>query len=448
MVASKRSKVFYFCLFLLPALALYATFFIFPLIQGVTYSFTDWNGIVPEIPLSMKKGEFEQEVLALLKSEKELANIQKYYRLDATGQFYQLQNWIEADTPGEGTVTRQLTDQERKEIKRILKKVGITPIKFIGLENFREMLKDRRFLPQRMKRYLFSEFDDLPLTFKAKDFQRKVLDHIDDEEDKAFLLSLYPYNQKEKVHELTTEEMSWETEDRLRLLLSDYYYDYRWERGVIGFTLFFTFYNVIGANLLALILALILDSKLRFRNVLRSMFFLPNVISLIIVAYVWSFMFRLIFPVLTGIAVWLGSPDLAPYATLMVAVWQGCGYLMVIYLAGLQTIPGELTEAAEVDGANWFQRLLHVRFPMLMPAFTICFFYSLANSLKTFDILWALNQGGPGYATTSIVIDIYKTAFMQNRYGYATAKAILLCVIIIILTSIQLSLMKKREVEL
>jgi len=447
MVASKRNKVFYFCLFLLPALALYATFFIFPLIQGVTYSFTDWNGIVPEIPLSMKKAEFEQGVLAQLQSEQDLAFIQRYYRLDATGQFYQLQSWIEADNQGEGTATRQLTDHERKEIKKILKKVGITPIKYIGLDNFREMWKDQRFLPRRVKRYLFSEFDALPLNLKAKDFQEKLLDHITDEDDQAFLLSLYTYNGKNKVYELT-EEMSWEAEDRLRLLLSDYLYEYRWERGVIGFTLFFTFYNVLGSNLLALVLALILDTKLRFRNVLRSMFFLPNVISLIIVAYVWSFVFRLIFPALTGISVWLGSPDLAPYATLIVSIWQGCGYLMVIYLAGLQTIPGDLMEAAEVDGANWYQRLLRIRFPLLMPAFTICFFYSLANSLKTFDILWALNQGGPGYATTSIVIDIYKTAFMQNRYGYATAKAIVLCVAIIILTSIQLSLMKKREVEL
>ena len=98
---------------------------------------------------------------------------------------------------------------------------------------------------------------------------------------------------------------------------------------------------------------------------------------------------------------------------------------MVIYLAGLQTIPHELVEASEVDGANWYQRLFGIKFGLLLPPRSV-FFYSLSNSLKSFDILWALNQGGPGYATTSIVIDIYKTAFMQNRYGYATAKAIVL----------------------
>lgn len=447
MVVSKRKKIFYFCLFLLPALVLYVTFFIFPLIRGVQYSFTDWNGIVPEIPLSMKKDEFEERVLGPLQSEKDQEYIQKYYKLDTAGNFYQLQSWITEENGTAGTVTRELTDNEQKHLKKILKKVGVTPIKYIGLDNFREMFKDRRFLPRRQKRYLFSEFDDLPSTFKAKNFQRKLLDHIADDEDKAFLLSLYTYKEKEKIYELT-DEMSFDTEDRLRWLLSDHLFEYRWERGVIGFTLFFTFYNVLGTNLLALILALILDNKLRFRNVLRSMFFLPNVISLIIVAYVWSFMFRLIFPALTGISVWLGSPDLAPYATLMVSIWQGCGYLMVIYLAGLQTIPHELVEASEVDGANWYQRLFGIKFPLLLPAFTICLFYSLSNSLKSFDILWALNQGGPGYATTSIVIDIYKTAFMQNRYGYATAKAIVLCMVIIILTSTQLYLMKKREVEL
>ena len=447
MVASKWNKKFYFWLFLFPALALYGIFFIFPLIQGVQYSLTDWNGIVPEIPLSMKKDEFDQQVLGSLHDGRDRELITKYYKLESTGSFYQLQNWISDETLGGGATSRQLNEKERRQIKSILKKVGVTPIKFIGLDNFREMLKDERFLPRRTQRFLFSEFEDLPVSFQEKDFKQKILAHLTEEEEQAFLLSVYHFNEAEKVYALTAD-LDFEREDRLRMLLSDNLYEYRWERGVIGFTLFFTFYNVLFTNLLALILALILDTKLRFRNVLRSMFFLPNVLSLIIVAYVWSFMFRLIFPALTGISVWLGSPDLAPYASLIVSVWQGCGYLMVIYLAGLQTIPAELVEASAVDGANGLQRLFHIKFPLLLPAFTICLFYSLSNSLKSFDILWALNQGGPGYATTSIVIDIYKTAFMQNRYGYATAKAIVLCLGIIILTSTQLYMMKKREVEL
>jgi raffinose/stachyose/melibiose transport system permease protein len=428
---------------LFPALLLYLTFFVFPLIQGVRYSFTDWNGIAPEIPLSMTKDQFEGNVLSELGNLQDRDYLTKYYQPDSSGRFYQLTNWIQEN----GTEARELSDRERREIKKILKSVGITPIKFIGLENFREMFQDERFLPRVTRRYLFSEFQDLPLSISRKDFAKKLLGQMENEEDKTFLLSRYPYDESSDTHQLL-DDLSFAEEDRLRLILSENMYEKRLERGVIGFTIFFTFYNVLFTNVFALILALVLDTKLKLKNALRSMFFLPNVISLIIVAYVWSFMFRLIFPAITGISVWLGSPDLAPYATLMVSVWQGCGYLMVIYLAGLQTIPGELLEACAVDGANWFQRLVWVKFPLLLPAFTICLFYSLANSLKTFDILWALNQGGPGYATTSIVVDIYKTAFMQNRYGYATAKAIILCFAIIILTSMQLYAMKKREVEL
>ncbi|HEY8343760.1 MAG TPA: sugar ABC transporter permease [Bacillota bacterium] len=443
MVASRKSKVFNFCLFLLPALLLYMTFFIFPLLQGVKYSFTDWNGIAPEIPLSMTKERFEEEVLSKLANRQERDFLLKYYRPDQAGRFYQLTNWVQED----GTKTRELTENERKKIKAILKSVGVTPIKFVGFANFKEMFKDRRFLPQRTKQYLFSEFDDLPLSIKRKDFDEKLLGHIQDEDERTFLCAMYAYDQASASYRLV-EDFDFDQEEQLRRVLSENMYEERLERGVIGFTLFFTFYNVVFTNVLALLLALVLDTKLKFKNALRSMFFLPNVISLIIVAYVWSFMFRLIFPALTGISVWLGSPDLAPYATVMVSIWQGCGYLIIIYLAGLQTIPTELMEACAVDGANWYQRLFRIKFPLLLPAFTICLFYSLSNSLKSFDILWALNQGGPGYATTSIVVDIYKTAFMQNRYGYATAKAILLCLLIIILTSVQLYTMKKREVEL
>src|SRR5690554_2514822 len=443
MIISKRSKALNYCLFLLPALLLYSTFFIFPLIQGVKYSFTDWNGIAPEIPLSMTKEQFEKGILANLTDSKEKAFLLEYYKPDSSGGFYSLTSWVQES----GQETRELNKEERREIKHILRSVGVTPIKFIGLNNFQEMLKDERFLPRMKKRYLFSEFDELPLSFKAKAFERNLLSHIENKGEQDFLLSMYVLNQPLKTYELI-DDFSFEKEDRLRIMLSENLYEMRLERGVIGFTLFFTFYNVFFTNILALILALVLDTKLKLKNTLRSMFFLPNVISLIIVAYVWSFMFRLIFPVITGVFVWLGSPDLAPYATVMVSIWQGCGYLMIIYLAGLQTIPTELVEACEVDGANWYQRLLHLKFPLLLPAFTICLFYSLSNSLKSFDILWALNQGGPGYSTTSIVVDIYKTAFMQNRYGYATAKAIVLCFVIIILTGVQLYMMKRKEVEL
>ncbi|MCG8514594.1 MAG: sugar ABC transporter permease [Halanaerobiales bacterium] len=443
MIISKKNRVFYFIIFLLPALLLYCTFFVFPLLQGIRFSFTDWNGIVPEIPFSLSKEQFENDVIKQLQAQEEVEFLRNYYQLDHSGQYYRLQNWIE-----ENGTNRKLNDRERKKIKRVLKSVGISPINYIGLANFREMFADQRFIPRFERKYLFNEFDPLPLTLTVEEFRNNLLNHIENQDDQAFLLSNYIYNESKAAYQLIEQELSFAEDERLRLLLSENLYAQRLELGVIGFTLFFTVFNVFFSNILALLLALVLDQKMRMRNILRSMFFLPNVISLVIVAYIWSFMFRLIFPRITGISIWLGSPELAKYAVLLVTIWQGCGYLMIIYLAGLQTIPPELIEAAEVDGASWLQKLFRIKLPLLVPSFTICLFYSLAHSLKHFDGIFALTGGGPGYATTNIVIDIYKNAFLQNRYGYATAKAILLCLIIIIITGTQLYLMKKKEVEL
>lgn len=442
MVTSKKSRIIFFILFLLPAFLLYSLFFIKPLIEGVHYSFTDWNGIVPEIPLSFDENEFEKNVLAKMQHQNNLAIIKKYYVLD--GDFYRLTSWVSE----EGKEDRQLTEEERQKIKRALKSVGISSINFIGLENYKRMFTDDiRFVPRFEKRFLFSEFDDLPTAIDATAFHKHLLNNVQDESDKSLLIAKFNYDKSTRSY--LRSACSEAEEERLRTILARNMFENKFIPGVIGFTLFFTFFNVILTNIAALILALVLETKPRFKNVLRSIFFLPNVLSLVIVAFVWSFVFRLVLPVLTGIPIWLGSPDIAPYAVLLVSLWQGSGYLMIIYLAGLQTIPTEITEVAEVDGANWFQRLIHVKMPLLLPACTICLFYSIANSLKTFDLIFTLTSGGgPAYATTSVVIDIYNNAFLQNQFGYATAKAVFLCLVIIFITGTQLVLMKKREVEL
>jgi raffinose/stachyose/melibiose transport system permease protein len=443
MIASKKSKVFYFCLFLFPAFLTYALFFIFPFFQGIRYSFTDWNGIVPEIPFVMSKADFEANIIKKLRHQKDRDYLAEYYALDETGENYRLSNWIK-----DGNDTRQITAAERRRIKRILKSVGITSIKFIGFKNYQAMFQqDERFTPRMEKRYLFNEFDDLPEAIPAKNFKKNLLNHISQKEEQGLILKFYKFDKIANAY-LLEENISAADAEKLKAILSANMYQNTLIPGVIGFTLFFAFFNIIFSNLLALILALILDTKLKTRNILRSIFFLPNVLSLIIVAFIWSFIFRLILPALTGISVWLGSVDLAPYAVLMVTIWQGCGYLMVIYLAGLQSIPAEITEVAAIDGANGLQRLFRVTLPLLLPALTICLFYSLSGSLKTFDVIMALTSGGPGYATTPIVLDIYFNAFNNNQFGYATAKAVFLCLIIMLVTGIQLFLMKKREVEL
>lgn len=444
MIASKGTKIFYSCLFLAPAFLLYLVFFIIPLFQGIQYSFTDWNGIIPEIPLSMDRISFEENIINKLQPrQKELSFIQKYYVLDETGENYSLTNWIP-----DGQNNRQITNTERRQIKRILKSVGISSIKYIGFQNYQDMFQhDARFVPRIEKRRLFNEFDDLPETITAKTFKKNLLNHISRKKEQALVLNYYKFDQLKSAYVLDKNIPEFDSE-QLKTIISKNMYQKILIPGVIGFTLFFAFFNIIFSNLLALILALILDTRMKTRNILRSIFFLPNVLSLIIVAFIWSFIFRLILPALTGISVWLGSVDLAPYAVLMVTVWQGCGYLMIIYLAGLQTIPVEITEVAAIDGANWWQRLTRVTLPLLLPAMTICLFYSLSNSLKTFDVIMALTSGGPGYVTTPIVLDIYFNAFNNNQFGYATAKAVFLCVIIMLVTGIQLFLMKKREVEL
>ena len=442
MVTSKKGKAFYFIMFLLPALSLYTMFFIFPLFQGIKYSFTDWNGIVPEIPFNFEKNEFEN-ILVELNNPKKAVYLKKFYQFEEANSLYRLTSWVQE---GEGE-PRKLTDKERKEIKKILKSVDVSSINYIGLANFKEMCNDQRLIPRLEKRYLYNEFDELPTVIGKRAFNKKLLDNISEQSERDFLLLNYQFIASNSTYVLK-EELTEEDTTKLKSVLKEKMYEKVLIPGVIGFTLFFTFFNVLLSNFLALTLALILDTNMKYKNLLRSMFFLPNVISLIIVAYLWSYMFRLIFPLITGISVWLGSPKLAPYAVVMVAVWQGCGYLMVIYLAGLQTIPAELVEVSEVDGAKWYQRLFFIKFPLLLPAFTICLFYSLSNSLRTFDIIMALTQGGPGYVTTPIVVDIYKNAFMQNRYGFATAKAVLLCLIIMLITGVQLFLMKRREVEL
>ncbi len=218
--------------------------------------------------------------------------------------------------------------------------------------------------------------------------------------------------------------------------------------GVIGFTLFFTVFSVLGINLLAFLLALALDSGIRGQKVMRSIFFLPNVLSMVIVALIWKMLFFQLFPRLTGIDQWLSDPAKTPWLIVLVAVWQGAGYYMIVYLAGLQNIPTDVVEAATIDGANPWQRFRSITLPLLVPAITISFFLTLANALKSFDLIYAMTSGSAyTFGTVPVVLDIFFDAFARKRAGLATAKAMLLFVIIFAVTGIQLVIMKRKEVE-
>ncbi|MNZ42579.1 sn-glycerol-3-phosphate transport system permease protein UgpA [compost metagenome] len=207
-------------------------------------------------------------------------------------------------------------------------------------------------------------------------------------------------------------------------------------------------------NVLAILLALLLDMKLKTTPWLRAAFFIPYILSLVIVGFIWKFIFMQGFESLgtsTGWGIfslsWLGNPNLAFISILLVSIWQSVGFYMVIYIAGLQSVPDDLKEAATVDGAGPFRRFFNITLPLLAPSITISVFMALTNSIKVFDVILSLTGGGPGGTTYSVAYDIYRDTFQNNLYGYGTAKALILFVAVLVITVIQLTIFKRREVE-
>ncbi len=220
------------------------------------------------------------------------------------------------------------------------------------------------------------------------------------------------------------------------------------------FTFRFSALFIVFSNVLALALAVALTRKFRLANFLRGMFFLPYIMSMTIVGFIWKFIFTQGFEKLyeiTGWGVWnlswLGDANLAFYSLVLVGVWQSLGFYIVLYIAGLQAIPSEVLEAASIDGANSRQRFFRVVLPLLGPSITTCVFMSLTNSLKVFDIILALTKGGPGGATYSATLDIYREAFQNNNYGLGSAKAIVFFVIVLVLTQVVLKVFERGEVK-
>ena len=215
---------------------------------------------------------------------------------------------------------------------------------------------------------------------------------------------------------------------------------------------------VVIKNAIALGFAILLDKKLKGTGFFRSVFFMPAILSAIIVAYTWVTIFNPVFGSwqtlfqavgLDGIAKLdlLGTSSTALYTVAFVSIWQNMGYAMVIYLAGLQTIPGDLYESAGMDGAGRWKQFLHVTFPLIAPALTINLILSTVNALKEFDLVYILTGGGPFDSSQVIGTAIYKIAFEMNRFGYGIAMSLILFFIIAVLSLGQLRYLKKREVE-
>ncbi len=224
----------------------------------------------------------------------------------------------------------------------------------------------------------------------------------------------------------------------------------------IIFTLKYVACMVILQNVIALFLAVLIESRNKSKVWFRTICFMPNMISMIIGGLMWMFIFTKVLPYIAENTVlkflnqsWIGDPKISFYSILILSLWGGVGYLMIIYIAALQGVPNQHKEAAAIDGATDTQIFFKVVLPMILPAITIGIFVTLNSSFKVFDAVYALTGGGPGRATQVIALNIFEEAFnMNHRYGYASAKAMILFLIVFLITLVQLKVMKKREVEM
>lgn len=217
-------------------------------------------------------------------------------------------------------------------------------------------------------------------------------------------------------------------------------------------TINYTIFTVLFTLIMALFLAVVLNNKLKGRNLFRSAIFFPYVASIVAVGAVWQAMFQKDFGPINaflrfiGIANppgWLASTKWAMTALIIVSIWKYMGYYMIIYLAALQDIPAQLYEAATIDGANTWQKFRKVTFPMLTPSTFFVFIMLTINSFKVFDLVYVMTEGGPGTATTVLVKYIYDQSFVAWNYGKASAASMILFLVVGVVTIIQFRAEKK-----
>ena len=215
------------------------------------------------------------------------------------------------------------------------------------------------------------------------------------------------------------------------------------------FTARFTIVSTILINVLAFALALTLTRGLKGTNAFRTVFFLPNLIGGIVLGYIWQIL-------LNGLLTNLGLPLLALdakygfWGLIILMCWQQIGYMMIIYIAGLQNVPGDLLEAASIDGATSFQTLIKVKLPMVMPSITICSFLTLTNSFKLFDQNLALTAGEPAKASQMLALNIYDTFYARSGAqwkGIGQAKAVVFFLLVISISLVQLYFTRRKEVQ-
>ena len=213
-----------------------------------------------------------------------------------------------------------------------------------------------------------------------------------------------------------------------------------------GFTLKFSVVSIVTINVFAFILALALTRKIKGTNLFRTVFFMPNLIGGIILGYIWQQMINAV--LLKYETTLVANPTCGFWGLIILMNWQMIGYMMIIYVAGLQNVPTDLIEAAEIDGATSLQTLFKVKIPMVMPSITICLFLTVSNSFKLFDQNLALTAGAPSKKTAMLALDIYNTFYGRSGFeGVGQAKAVLFFIVVAVIALGQLVLTRRKEVE-
>lgn len=222
-------------------------------------------------------------------------------------------------------------------------------------------------------------------------------------------------------------------------------------------TILFALSGLLISNVLSLCIALVLQSGGKLKAVLRTMFYLPGVVSFVTMSIVWSAIYHYDGAInqvlrqfgLGALAIdWLGTYQSVIPSLVVILVWSGMGFGIIIFIAGLSSIPKELYEAADIDGAGKIAKFKAVTFPLLMPSITVVTFLGLVTTLKLFDLPFIMTGGGPGDASNTMAMIIYKQAFGYNNYGYASAAGVTLFALVAIVSLVQLKLTRSKEVQM
>ncbi|WP_301202945.1 carbohydrate ABC transporter permease [Faecalibaculum rodentium] len=215
------------------------------------------------------------------------------------------------------------------------------------------------------------------------------------------------------------------------------------------FTVMVAVVSIIFINVVAFVLAMMLTQKLKGTNFFRAVFFMPNLIGGIVLGYIWQILINCVLS-LTAQPLLALNATAGYWGMIILLGWQQIGYMMIIYIAGLQNVPDDLLEAARIDGATEWEILWKIKIPMVMPSITICMFLTLTNSFKLYDQNLALTNGAPNDMTQMFALNIFDTFYaraVKAWKGIGQAKAVIFSVIVVIISSFQLGYTRKREVQ-